>query len=116
MVDDLVVVCRACERKVKMEQVKFDDVRKAYVCEVCFNATHGGVKDVRPVRADIDDAQRKVNSLKANLVKYTCQKCKYHFARQKNKEISVCPYCGSNKLEVLSKDANKIISDSDKLF
>lgn len=110
---DLTVVCRSCGRKVKMDQIKFDDVRTAYVCEACFASSHKS--DTENENPLISDAIRSVDSLKNGLVKYTCRKCRYHFARQKDKEISVCPYCGSNNLEVLSKDANKIIFDSDSL-
>ena len=104
------VVCRVCQRKVSMDRVRFDDVRKLYVCDNCFNSSHKF--DERS--SFVGEAERSVNSLKNSLVKYTCSKCKYHFARQKGKEISACPYCGSQKLDVLVKDANKIIKDSDK--
>ena len=110
---DVTVVCRACERKVKMDQIKFDDVRTAYVCESCFASTHKVSNETKnPL---VDDALRSVDSLKRDLIKYTCRRCKYHFARQKGKEISVCPYCGSNNLDLLSKDASKLISDSNFL-
>ena len=113
MSSDLSVVCRGCQRKVKMDQVKFDDVRKAYVCESCFAMTHKSLKTSSRSPL-VDEAVKSVDSLKNSLIKYTCGKCNYHFTRQKGKEISVCPYCGSQKLDVLVKDANKIISDSDK--
>ena len=109
------VVCRSCSRKVKMEQVKFDDVRKAYVCEGCFALSHRVEKSFSrdPL---VDDAVRSVASLKSNMIKYTCRKCKYHFARSVGKEISVCPYCGSSSLDVLNNSANKIISESSNFF
>jgi protein-arginine kinase activator protein McsA len=106
----LSVVCRTCGRKVKMEQVKFDDVRKAYVCENCFVVTHTVKKHANSF---VDDTERSINSLKNKLVKITCTACNYHFTRQKDKEIRSCPYCGSNKIEVLRTGADKIISESD---
>ena len=110
---DLSVVCRSCSRKVGMEQVKFDDVRNAFVCESCFDATHRVSKpDSRS--AVVDEAVKSVDSLKDSMVKYTCKKCNYHFARRKDKEVGVCPYCGSSELGVLSKDASSLVSDSDK--
>ena len=113
MVSDLSVVCRACSRKVKMEQVKFDDIRKAYVCEACFDSSHkSSVSSKNPF---VVEAERGIDSLKSSMVKYSCRKCKYHFAREAGKNISVCPYCGSNNLDVLTGGANKIISDSDSL-
>lgn len=108
---DLSVVCRSCGRKVKMEQVKFDDVRSAFVCESCFDSTHR-VEKTSSRSAVVDEAIKSVDSLKDSLVKYTCKKCKYHFARRKDKEIGVCPYCGSDDLGVLSRDASTIVSDS----
>ena len=110
MNSDLGVVCRSCERKVKLEEIKFDDINKAYVCESCFDASHRVSKPSSrsPV---VDEALKGVDSLKDSLIKYTCKKCNYHFARRKDKEVGVCPYCGSDKLEILSKDASSIVSN-----
>lgn len=106
---DISVVCRACERKVKMEQIKYDDVRNAYVCDICFNATH----KEKPIIKDpfVNETVKSISSLKEGLIKYNCTKCNYHFARQKGKTISKCPYCGSNNLETLSTSANSLLSD-----
>ena len=111
MGSDLSVVCRSCSRRVKMEDVVFDDVRSAYVCEACFASTHKKPKSFSRSPL-VDEAIKSVSDLKNSLVKYTCSNCKYHFARQKDKTISVCPYCGSNKLEILNSSASSIISES----
>ncbi|MCC7574683.1 hypothetical protein KO361_03775 [Candidatus Woesearchaeota archaeon] len=109
---ELSVICRVCQRKVSMDRVRFDEVRKLYVCDNCFNSNHGF--DER--NSFVGEAERSVKSLKDSLVKYTCVKCRYHFVRQKNKEISSCPYCGSDKLEILDTGASKIIEESHKFF
>jgi Zn finger protein HypA/HybF involved in hydrogenase expression len=113
MVSDLSVVCRVCSRKVKMDQVKFDDIRKAYVCEACFASSHkSSTSSKNPF---VVEAERGIDSLKKGLIKYSCRKCRYHFVREAGKSISVCPYCGSHDLDVLTGGASKIISDSDSL-
>ncbi len=110
MVSDINVVCRGCDRCVRMDSVVFDDVRNAFVCEACFSATHSAPKSSSrsPV---VDEAVKSVDSLKDSLVKYTCVKCRYHFARRRDKSVGVCPYCGFEKLEVLDSSASKILSD-----
>ena len=108
----LSVVCRACDRKVKMEQVRFDETRKAFVCDSCFASSHR-ISDRNPL---VSAAEKSVNSLKNSLVKYLCKKCNYHFVRQKDKPVNNCPYCGSDKLEILDTTASKIVEESDKFF
>ena len=116
----LPVVCRGCNRTVRMEQVKFDETRKAYVCGACYASSHpSSVKTPqRPNMANSSSQaqeEKNIKALKDSLVKYNCQKCKYHFTRAKEKGVSSCPYCGSNKIEIASgHTADKIIADSDR--
>ena len=96
-----------------MDQVRFDEERKLYVCENCFDLTHKPKDNRNPL---VSDAERSVDSLKNSLIKYTCTKCRYHFVRQKDKPVRDCPYCGSSKLEVLDTTASKIVENSNKFF
>ena len=113
MVDNsLPVTCRACQRRVRLDQVKFDEIRKAYVCVSCYNATHP-VKQSGLVRNHKTESEVKnVDTFKASLVKYSCNKCKFHFSRARDKSVKSCPYCGSNDLDILDSSSSSIVSRS----
>lgn len=102
------VVCRSCGNKVTLDQVKFDDIRKAYVCTPCFKASHNSSSDkpeVSPIVASMPSNDR---------VNYICASCKYKFSAKKNKPPKRCPYCGYEELEVRDESAKKIIDESDE--
>lgn len=88
-----------------MDDVVFDEKTNSFVCSSCFNESH--VEDVTgdPI---VDDAIKSVSDLKNRLVKYFCVSCRYHFVRSK-KNVSLCPYCGSNNLEILDGSANSFL-------
>lgn len=107
MVSDLGVVCRMCSKNVRLDQIKFDDVHSAYVCDSCFGKSHK-FEDNAFKNPLVSAAEKSITSLNRSLVKFTCSNCKYHFSRRKDKPVSVCPYCGSSKLGVLG-DSNSIL-------
>lgn len=114
MDNSLPVICRACNRKVRMDQVKFDDKRKAYVCLTCFSTNHPTMPELRKTNpTSLKTESENLKDIKASMVKYTCTSCKYHFSRKKDKPITSCPYCGSNKIQQVGDTANKILEDAD---
>ncbi len=110
------VVCRACERKVTMGQIKFDETRKQFVCQNCYNATHPAKKtDEKPSFEARNQENRK--TVEETMEKYNCTKCKYYFSRKKGKEVSACPYCGSSDItRTTGTEASKILDESERYF
>jgi DNA-directed RNA polymerase subunit RPC12/RpoP len=110
------VICRGCGRKVKVEDVKYDSLKKAYVCGSCQLKEHpspmGKPKPAESTKPGIFKDSKA--SDKEIIVKYTCPDCKYKFSRKKGKEATACPYCGGKKIEEVTNDASKILADSDK--
>lgn len=106
------VVCRACERKVMMSQIKFDDIRKAFVCQSCYNSTHPTKPKME--KKDFDTGkQESRRTVEEGLEKYNCPDCKYYFSRKKGKALSSCPYCGSkNIVKASGHTADKVIKES----
>lgn len=111
---DLPVKCRACGKEVKMNQVKFDEKRKAYVCNTCYLSSNPGRPSPKAELRPIKSEEQNLKELKEGMIKYACGKCKYHFSRKKDKPEKKCPYCGSERIEILSNHAAKIIEDSDR--
>ena len=114
--DNVPVVCRGCQRTVRMDQVKFDDSRKAYVCSACYAASHSTPGMVRKKSsADVEEEEAMIGRKKddSGKIKYNCPKCKYNFTRMKDKVVGSCPYCGYSRVEVASKGASKIITESE---
>jgi len=115
MDNNLPVVCRACNRTVKMDQVKFDETRRSYVCITCFNSTHKTMPEIRRTNpSSLKTEAENLKSVKDSMVKYSCLGCKYHFSRKKDKQVASCPYCGSKKLQTLGDTANQILEDADR--
>ncbi len=115
MDNNLPVVCRACNRKVKMDQVKFDEKRRAYVCMTCFNSTHKTMPEIRKTNpTTLKTEAENLKAVKESMVKYMCSSCKYHFSRKKDKPVTSCPYCGGNKIQILGDTATKILEDADR--
>ncbi|MGV8162210.1 MAG: hypothetical protein ACP5N2_02635 [Candidatus Nanoarchaeia archaeon] len=115
MAETLTVVCRACNRPVNMNQVTFDSVKKAYVCNSCHSKMHPSMAPVKKIKP----AEEKPSifggksTAKPAVVKYACAKCKYRFSRAKEKPVATCPYCGGKKIEEVTNDASRILADSD---
>jgi DNA-directed RNA polymerase subunit RPC12/RpoP len=111
------VVCRACGRKVKMEQVQYDPVQKGYVCSSCHAKAHPSLPPLsktKPAGAAKPSIFAKTGSAKEEVIKYACHECKYRFTKKKDKPATKCPYCGGTKFEEVTNDAAKILEDSDK--
>jgi protein-arginine kinase activator protein McsA len=122
MVDLQTAVCRACGRKVKIDQLQFDSKTKTYVCSSCHAKNNPSLapisKTVKPTASVTNTAGAAKPTIfgkpaKEVLVKYACPNCKFRFSRKREKEVSSCPYCGGNKVEEVTNDAQKILKDSD---
>ncbi len=119
MVDFQTAVCRACGRKVKIDQLQFDSKTKTYICTACHARANPSMV---PISRAAKPATNTTNmtkptifgkSAKDGLVKYACPNCKFRFSRKREKEVSSCPYCGGTKVEEVTNDAAKILKDSD---
>jgi DNA-directed RNA polymerase subunit RPC12/RpoP len=112
LTDATPVKCRACDRTVRFDQVKYDDARKAYVCQNCFKDSHKvSMKQVLQ-KPGAKKEEPKASTSKNDKVKYICVKCKYSFERAKDKSASSCPYCGASDIQLVSNQAHKLIEDS----
>jgi DNA-directed RNA polymerase subunit RPC12/RpoP len=116
MVETQMVVCRACGKTVRIDQVSYDNARKAYTCNVC----QGKGSSVSPKVGKKTMAAESKPSIfrgksepKEIMIKYSCPKCKYRFSKAKSKGATHCPYCGNKNIEEVTNDAAKIIQDSD---
>jgi DNA-directed RNA polymerase subunit RPC12/RpoP len=110
--DNVPVICRACSKQVLMNQIKFDDARKAYVCQSCYNATHPATLKVQKKEFDTSKQESR-KSVEGGMDKYNCPDCKYYFSRLKDKPVTSCPYCGSKKIiKASGKTADSVIEES----
>ncbi|MGV8169654.1 MAG: hypothetical protein ACP5N3_06390 [Candidatus Nanoarchaeia archaeon] len=117
MAETQFVVCRACGRQVRMEQVNFDSNIKAYVCNSCHTRSTpsmGSVKKTTKTVAEKPGIFGGKVEVKEPMVKYSCLKCKYKWSKAKGKPVTGCPYCGDKRVEEVSNEAAKILMDSDK--
>jgi DNA-directed RNA polymerase subunit RPC12/RpoP len=109
------VLCRACNRQVKINQVILDPIKKVYVCNACYTRAHPSMAPVsrqKPVetKPSIFGGKKEAKEV---ILKYACLHCKYKFERKKGKEVTKCPYCGGTKIQEVSNEAAKILQDSD---
>lgn len=104
------VQCRACKRTTRMDQVRYDDTRKAYVCPSCYLETHKTGSKPTTQQAP----PTKTASSTGPKIKYACPKCKYKWEKSADKTVGKCPYCGNSNVEKVSNEASKIIDDADR--
>jgi len=116
MVETQMVVCRACGKTVRIDQVSYDSARKAYTCNSCHGKSSPTAVKVEK-KAKVAESKPSIFKGKAEpkevMVKYACLKCKYRFSKAKSKGATTCPYCGDKKIEEVTNDAAKILQDSD---
>jgi DNA-directed RNA polymerase subunit RPC12/RpoP len=118
MAEGQFILCRTCNRQVRMEQMTFDKVKNVYICNACY-ARVNPAKMTTSKSRPIDAASNKPSifggkkSEKDVMIKYACLNCKFKFTRKKEKPATKCPYCGGSKLEEVSNEAAKILADSD---
>ncbi|MFA6072965.1 MAG: hypothetical protein WC758_02550 [Candidatus Woesearchaeota archaeon] len=114
MAEPQFVLCRACGRQVRMEQVTFDSIKKVYVCNTCNSRAHTTATSLTKSKTqDVKPSIFGTKEEKEVIIKYACPNCKYRFSKKKGKETTKCPYCGGSKLEEVSNQASKILEDSD---
>lgn len=113
------VLCRTCNRQVKISQVSLDPVKKVYVCNSCYSRGHPSMPPIsksKPVETKPGIfGGTKLAAEKEQIVKYACLHCKYKWSKKKGKEVTKCPYCGGSKIEEVSNEASKILAESDTL-
>jgi DNA-directed RNA polymerase subunit RPC12/RpoP len=114
MAEGQFILCRVCNREVRMEQMTFDRVKNQYICNTCYSRANSlkpmARKTEEPSKPSIFGTKK---SPKEEIVKYACHNCKYKFERKRDKAVTKCPYCGGSKLEEVSNEAAKILADSD---
>ena len=85
--------CHRCHMQLPADDLRLDRDLKSWVCRDCLDK----VPMTKRVRGTIDpsvdrhfqDKEKSIN----NLVTYSCS-CGYVFARDREKKINRCPYCG----------------------
>ncbi len=117
MAEGQFILCRSCNRQVRMEQMTFDKVKSAYICNACYSRANPSKMALGRSRPAETASKPSIfggkKDKKDEIVKYACPKCKYRFERKRDKPATKCPYCGGTKLEEVSNEAAKILADSD---
>jgi DNA-directed RNA polymerase subunit RPC12/RpoP len=122
MAEGQFILCRTCNRQVRMEQMTFDKVKNVYICNACYarvNPSQMTTSKSRPSQASKSETSKpsifggKKPAEKDVIVKYACLHCKYKWTKKKDKPATKCPYCGGSKIEEVSNEAAKILADSD---
>jgi protein-arginine kinase activator protein McsA len=125
--ENLLIICRACGRKVLMHNMRPDDDGEHMICNDCWKRKQGakgasssnvfGKKDVENTPYQPQKSTMKAQKSE-KLIKYVCTSCKYKFSRKASQQVEKCPYCSKESVVLDSAmGADKLIKDSqDKRF
>jgi DNA-directed RNA polymerase subunit RPC12/RpoP len=121
MEDNVLIICRICQRKVLMHNMVPDSDGENMICSECA-ARKKGVKNAGSVLGTkkelknepyVGKPEKKSAKKEDKLVKYICGDCKYKFSRKASQEVVKCPYCGkSNILTDNQMGADNLIKES----
>jgi hypothetical protein len=123
--DNLLIICRACGRKVLMHNMRPDDDGEHMICKECYTKKAGarGAQSPfskKPVENAPYEGPKKTAAKPQieKMIRYICQGCKYKFSRKASQQVGKCPYCGKENILVDSSlGAEKMLKESmDKKF
>jgi len=115
--DNLLIICRACGRKVLMHNMRPDG--ENMICLECYKRKSGvqsaqsifAKKEVENTPYHTKEEKKTVKSEK--MVRYICTNCKYKFSRKESQHVGKCPYCGKDKIVVDTQlGAEKLLNES----
>ncbi len=120
---NVMVVCKSCNNKVPMGELKTDDTGRW----ICFNCFQGRSTELisKGKNLKAPEQTKKTPSLKTpvkmqsrNESKFFCKMCGYRFVRKgmSVRTPEICPYCSRKGVVVSDYTAQDIITESDKLF
>lgn len=93
MFDDIIVVCRKCNKKVHPSELRKEDQNSnVLICTSCYNKA----KDVSDSLEEIK--KNMTTTLKGEKIKYYCEACGFKFTRNKSANKS-CPYCNKDAVK-----------------
>ena len=123
--DNLLIICRACGRKVLMHNMRPDDDGEHMICNDCWKRKSGvkgatsifGSKEVSNTPYEPPKHAKTVEKSE-KMIKYICTSCKYKFSRKSSQDVHKCPYCGKEGIVVDSQlgAENLLKSSQDKRF
>jgi DNA-directed RNA polymerase subunit RPC12/RpoP len=117
--ENLLIVCRSCNRKILMHNMRPDGTGENMVCNDCYKRNSPNrTMSISEVAAAQSQPIRKVVEHKEPMVKYLCTSCKYKFSRKQSQEVGKCPYCGKSSIVMDNQlGAAKLLNESnDKRF
>lgn len=93
MFDDLIVVCRKCNKKVHPSELrKESQISTVMICNSCFNKA-------KDVSNSIEEIKKEITSSKEEKAKYYCESCGFKFTRNKSINNKSCPYCNKDSIK-----------------
>ncbi|MFH1181513.1 MAG: hypothetical protein V1702_01005 [Candidatus Woesearchaeota archaeon] len=85
--------CGKCGAKTSIDEMTYSVDGKKLVCQTCLNKEKGiytatGVPAPKPAP-------------KPEMVNYCCSHCQFRFSRKKEINVSSCPYCAKERVQIL---------------
>ena len=105
MFDDIIIVCRKCNKKVHPSELKKETLNSdVMVCSSCFNKA-------KDVSNSLEELKKEIISSKEEKVKYYCEACGFKFTRNKSIANKSCPYCNKEAVKQVNVKLVKEVKD-----
>ncbi|MBI2144139.1 hypothetical protein HYU17_03235 [Candidatus Woesearchaeota archaeon] len=121
------LTCGNCGTRTQMNAMRYNLAGSKLICQNCVDKERSGIKPgtTQPSALRLQKEQMMAKSkgqeaaLRATAdsgtVNYYCRACRFKFSRKKDVEISSCPYCGRQSVNVAYEGkAQDLIEDVGK--
>ena len=103
MFDDLMIICRKCEKKVHPSELRKENHNSdTMICSSCYNKAK-----------DISETMEQIKTVKLGningIFQYVCEACGFKFTRSKEVFNKSCPYCSQEKIKQINVNIVKEI-------
>ena len=105
MFDDILVVCRKCNKKVHPSELRKENQNSnVMICNPCYTK-------IKDVSNSIEEIKKEIDSSKEKKIKFYCEACGFKFTRNKNILNKSCPYCSKEAIKQVNVNLIKEIKD-----
>ena len=119
MPDDVMLKCRLCGKNTPVKGMRYHKSGQYLICRDCSDRQGGGAiksgtTQVGGSKAPLQKSEtaRRITSQKTGQINYKCTSCGYKFSRKESIDVSSCPYCSRETIEVSSGHAQELLDET----